>query len=103
MESSDFKVAISFKCRKCDGAAKLIHSDAGLERVFCPACGIRVDGDDAVIMHNTFVKDYRNQLARNLSRSEINQRGMGRVPLRKVMDELTNPRRPFIAKFVADD
>ena len=86
----------SFKCRACEGAAKIVVVDEGVDRVFCPACGASVDGDDARSMHHELRLRYIEQEGSNVMRRDLRKRGMGRAPLRKVDNEFSDPRWPFV-------
>ena len=53
-------------------------------------------------MYDELIKRYRFQEARNISRRYINKGGVGRVPLTKVDNKLSDPKWPFILKIEVD-
>ena len=87
---------VSFKCRDCEGAAKIVEVDDGIDRVFCPSCGSTVDGEDARSMYHELRLRYVRQESSNVLRRELRKRRVGSVPLRKVGNEFADPRWPFI-------
>ena len=94
--SSSVTKGISFKCRACEGPAKIVYDDGSIQSVFCQACGISVDGENATEMYRTLILPNVLEESRNVIRRDLRKRGMGRVPLRKVGNEFSDPRWPFI-------
>ena len=82
---NEVRKSISFKCRECEGAAKVAMDDGRIEDVHCPACGVALDALDARFMYQTLIEHLRVEEARNFSRSLIDGR-VGRVPLRKLVN-----------------
>ena len=100
---NEVRKSISFKCRSCQSAAKIVERDGRIDRVYCPACGVALDAVDARFMYQTLIERIerlRVEGARNFSRSLIDGR-VGRVPRRKVANEFSDTRWPFI--LVAED
>lgn len=87
---------VSFKCRACESAAKIVEVDGSVDRVFCPACGASVDGADARSMYHELSLYYLRQEGSNVIRRELRKRRMSRVPLRKVDNEFSDPQWPFV-------
>ena len=87
--------SISFKCRECEGAAKITESDGRIEGVHCPACDVALDGVGARLMYQTLIERLRKEEARDVARSLLDGR-VGRVPRRKVANEFSDPRWPFV-------
>ena len=96
-QSSSVTKGISFKCRACEGPAKIVYDDGSIQRVFCPACSASVDGAErAGEMYQTLLLPNLKEEGRNFFRRMLRKRGMGRVPLRKVDNESSDQRWPFI-------
>ena len=96
-QSSSVTKSISFKCRACEGPAKIVYDDGSIQRVFCPACGASVDGAErAGEMYRTLILPNLKEEGRNFFRRMLRKRGMGRVPLRNVDNESSDQRWPFI-------
>ena len=98
---SEVRKSISFKCRQCEGTAEIIESDGRIEGVHCPACGVALDGVDARLMVRELQVQYVRQEGSNLNRIRLRKARIGRVPLRKVTNEFSDPRWPFT--LIADD
>ena len=75
----------------------MVQVDGSLERVYCPACGLRVDAPGAVndILVNLRLR-YVKEEGRNVILRQLRKSGMGRVPLRQVGKEFSDSRWPFI-------
>lgn len=95
---SSRRYEVSFKCRTCQGAAKMLKVDGGLERVDCSTCGISTAGVDAVLMYETLFLRFRTQVAHNVVRRTINKGGVFKAPPSQVSNEFADPRWPFILK-----
>ena len=101
-KSSSITVSVTFKCGKCKGAAEMVEVDDALDRVSCLSCGVSVYGDRARLMYTTLLERYRFQKGRDISNRHLRKRGVGHIPLRKVGDEFSDPRWPFILKVDVD-
>ena len=99
---SSVKVSISFECGDCECPAKMVEVDGAIDRVFCPSCGTEVDGRRAHDMIDTLRLRHIKQEGSNVMRREVNKRRMGRVPLRNVANEFSDPRWPFVMKIESD-
>ena len=102
MATHDIRKKISFKCHTCQSKAQCMEVDGQLNSVECLACNIRLDTDTTNIMYQTLIKEYAIQEGRNISRGLLRKRGMGRIPLTKVDNELFNPKWPFILVIEGD-
>ena len=95
--SSSVTKGISFKCRACEGPAKIVYDDGSIQRVFCPPVALLLMGAErAGEMYRTLILPNLKEEGRNFFRRMLRKRGMGRVPLRKVDNESSDPRWPFI-------
>ncbi len=89
----------SFKCGNCQGPAKIAVSDddvSDVNRVFCPACGAEVTGDNAKLMISELRMKFVKKESLNIVIREMRKRRMGRIPTRKISNEFSDPRWPFI-------
>ena len=62
----------------------------------CLTCNVSVESPDARLMYETLRARYAAQTGRDILRRRVNKSGMGRVPLTKVDNEVSDPKWPFI-------
>ena len=91
----EVRKSVAFKCRECQGAAKIIEADGQIDGIYCPACGVSLDGGSARTAYQSLREQMVEKEGLNVVRRLVKGR-VRRVPPRKASYEISDPRWPFV-------